>query len=265
MYVIDKSKYQFFTFLTILCMFILISSSALANEFDVYAKAESFTWKEYDNGTQILKESGPIYGIGATGKFYIRDKLTIKPKVELFGGTIDYDGQACNIMSGICFPSKTDTDYVGIKTEVDLGLKFMPFGSLSIGPFAGLGYRYWERDIKSTANATGIIEKWSSYYTRVGALLDLNISKVWKMFAEGGVKLPVYNENRVDNYDVTVKPGEKPSFFAEIGTKISILKTSIFYEGMRFSKSPDVYKGTFRYWQPESKADMYGINIGISF
>lgn len=258
MYVIDKSKYQFFTFLTILCMFILISSSALANEFDVYAKAESFTWKEYDNGTQILKESGPIYGIGFKALFASRTKvaLTVRARAELFGGQVDYDGQ-----TQVGTPIHTNTNYIGSKTEADLGLKFMLSETSSIGPFASLGYRYWERDIKSTTSGIGYIEKWSSIYSRFGALLDLSITRIWKLCAEGGIKLPLYSRNDVDYLNVTLEPGNKPSFFAEIGTKISLLKASIFYEGMRFSKSP-IVSG---YYQPKSQADMYGVNIGISF
>ena len=46
-----------------------------------------------DGGSELLKESGPIYGLGASTKLDIIKSLTLKFKSELFGGSIEYDGQ----------------------------------------------------------------------------------------------------------------------------------------------------------------------------
>ena len=261
----DKVRYPFVMLLTVVFSFGIISASAIAAEYDVYGKIESFTWKEYsDSDSQLLKESGPIYGLGGSAKSNITESLTLKFKGELFLGSIDYDGQT---QAGT--PVKTDTDYFGFKIEGDTGWKFMVAEKSSLEPFAGLGYRWWLRDIQSTGNAIGYEETWWSFYARLGIHGDHTFSDQLKAFAEAGVKLPIHTENEIDLSviglsTITVEPGNKASVFAEIGLKWTVLKASVFYEGMRFSKSglDDVYDA-FR--QPESKADIFGVNVGVSY
>lgn len=252
--------------LTITGSVISFSTPALAaNESDIYLKVESFTWKEFnDNGTQLLKESGPIYGLGASAKSDISKTMTLKFKGELFGGSIDYDGQT---QAGT--PAKTDTEYFGFKMEGDAGWKFMVAEKSSLEPFAGLGWRWWNRDIQSTATAIGYEERWSTIYARLGIRGDHAFSNQLKGFTEAGVKLPIYTENEIDwtvfGLDtITLEPGNEASVFAEVGVKWAMLKVSVFYEGMRFSKSDldDVYNAIY---QPESKADIYGVNVGMAF
>ncbi len=240
----------------------LFSTSAnAAAESDVYLKVESFTWKEFDdNGSQLLEESGPIYGLGASAKSDIAELLIFKGKAELFGGSIDYDGQT---QAGT--PVKTDTNYLGIKIEGDLGWKFMIAEKSSFEPSAGLGLKWWIRDIQSTGSVTGYDEEWTSFYARLGVYGIHSFSDRQKVFAEAGVRLPLYNENKADIFGVTVKPGKEASFFAEAGLKWAMLKVSIFYEGMRFSKSDPVSGVGIIVWQPESKADIFGLTVGMVF
>lgn len=255
--------------LTITGSMISFSAPALAankeDVWDIYLKVESFTWKEFnDNGTQLLKESGPIYGLGGTAKSDVAKSVTLKFKGELFGGSIDYDGQT---QAGT--PVKTDTDYSGFKMEGDVGWKFMVAEKSSLEPFAGLGYRWWLRDLQSTSNAIGYEERWWSFYARLGIRGDHTFSTQLKAFAEAGVKLPMHTENEADLSviglsTVTLEPGNEASVFAEIGFKWTMLKASVFYEGMRFSKSglDNVYNA---FYQPESKADIFGVNVGVAF
>ncbi len=249
--------------LTITGSMISFSTPVLAaNEIDIYLKVESFTWEEFnDNGGRFVKESGPIYGLGVSAKSDITSALTLKGKGELFGGRVDYDGRTQGGM-----PLKTDTDYFGVKIEGDMGWKFIVAEKSFLEPFAGLGWRRWRRDIKDTSSATGGEELWSSIYARLGIRGDHAFSERTKAFAEGGIKLPIYNQNETDIIDVTLEPGkDKASAFAEVGFKWAKLKASVFYEGMRFSKSdPEIGNG-FKVWQPESKADIYGVNAGVAF
>jgi hypothetical protein len=246
---------------------VLFSTPAIAtNEFDVYLKAESFTWKEFnDSGARLLKESGPIYGVGLSVKSDdIYKLLTLKAKGELFGGSVDYDGQT---QAGT--PVKTDTDYLGFKIETDGGWKFILKEKSSLEPFAGLGFRWWIRDLKSTSSAIGYEEKWWSFYARLGIHGDHIFSNQLKAFVNAGVKLPIHNENKADLRviglsTVTLEPGKEASVFAELGLKWKMLKASVFYEDMRFSKSDIVRIGSAQVWQPESKADIFGLNVGLA-
>ncbi len=248
--------------LTITGSMISFSTPALAaRETDIYLNVESFTWKEFDDsGKQIIKESGPIFGLGFSGKSDIAKALTFKGKGELFGWRIDYDGQT---QAGT--PLKTKTDYFGFKVEGDLGWKFMVAEKYSLEPFAGLGWRWWLRNIKDTDNAIGGKELWSNIYARLGVRGDIAFSEKAKVFAEGGVKFPIYNQNKTDIFDITLEPGNEASAFAEAGFKWAKLKASVFYEGMRFSKSNTVTISDGQVWQPESKADIFGVNVGVAF
>lgn len=247
---------------TIMSGTVLFSTPAItADEVEVYLKTESFTWKEFnDNGAQLLKETGVLYSLGGLVKSDITKSLTFKGKSELFGGRVDYDGQT---WGGT--PVETNTDYFGFKTEGDVSWKFMERGKSFLRPFAGLGYRGWQRDLKSTDSAIGYRENWRSLYVRLGVRGDYVFIEQLRISAETGIKLPIYNENEVDYLGSTVKPGTEASVFAEVGLKWAMLKVNVFYEGMRFSKSDPVAVNGFQILQPESKADMLGVNIGMVF
>lgn len=225
-------------------------------EYDLYAHVESFTWKEFSGGDQLLKESGPTYGAGASAKWNIINQLTLKLKGELFTGSIDYEGQA---QSGT--PVETDTDYNGFILQGDMGWKFVLGENFSIEPFAGYAVRSWERDIQSTGSAIGYIEEWTAYYARLGVRGELKYNDQLGVFTEAGIKIPTDTENEVDYLNVTLEPGDKNSLFAEMGFKWKSLKAAAFYEGMRFSES-DIVRG---YLQPESKANIYGLTVGWTF
>ncbi len=270
--------------------FVLFSGSAPAlaeDEFNVYAHMESFVWKEFDGTTQLLKESGPLYGVGFTFHGDIGGEgasLTLTPRIEIFGGEVDYDGQACDGF-GNCFPSMSDTGYLGLKLEFDIGGRF---GSgINIEPFAGIGIREWWRDIQDTTAynpvsgflepVSGYTENWNMFYGRLGIRGDIG-SKESKMFFEAVARIPIYNENTAYlsdisflYEDVTMEPGKVVTLFAELGFKLHAFKMSAFYEALRFSESKhvityDPFSGFFmESWQPKSEADIFGVRIGAAF
>jgi hypothetical protein len=241
------------------------SSVFAADEADVYGLIESFTWREFkESGAQLLRESGPLFGVGMSFRHVDESKLTVKLRGELFGGKVDYVGQTWGGQ-----PVSTNVNYFGLKGEGDLGRKFMVAEKSSLEPFAGLGLRWWVRDISGSG---GYTEAWQTYYFRLGVRGDHDFAKESKWFAEAGVKLPIYNANKayfsdIGPYpDVTVKPGKKTSMFAETGVKVNRLKVSVFYEGMRFSQSSAVDAGLLGpVVQPESKSDIYGVTVGVVF
>ncbi|HEX9020890.1 MAG TPA: hypothetical protein VF903_06475 [Nitrospirota bacterium] len=252
--------------------FLLLFSSGsaiaapLGGEAEVYVAAENFEWREFDDaGNRLLRESGPRYGVGFTYYHEFLNQATVKPRVELFGGTVDYDGAT---QAGV--PVKTRTDYFGVKIEGDAGYTFRPSQGVSIEPFGGLGLRGWSRNIKNgtASNGTtayGYREDWSTFYLRLGVRGSAAMSAGGKLFAETGVKFPLYNENYVSQLGITLNPGNEPSLFAEAGIEIHFFKISGYYDSMRFSKSDVVYSGASGYFQPKSHADMVGVRIGYSF
>jgi hypothetical protein len=241
---------------------------AAAGEAVLYLAVESYTWKEFkDNGSLLLKESGPLAGVGFTYHHEFPDHLTLRPTAEIFGGTVDYDGQT---QTGIA--AKTDVDYFGLKLDGDIGRKFIISKQWFVEPFGGLGLRLWIRDINDgvAANGTatyGYDEVWLTWNARLGLRGGVDISQGSRLFAEVGVKLPLYNENTADlGLDVTMHPGKETSYFAEMGAQLSGFRGILFYEGLRFSKSDEVAIAYgYTVWQPKSEADIYGLKLGVVF
>ncbi len=242
----------------------LYCNPAPAADPGIYLKVESFTWKEYDDsGSRLLKESGPIYAVGVSVGPDTAAPLVLGGRAELFGGTVGYDGQT---QSGTAV--ETDTNYAGLKAEADLGWRAVVSERFRIEPFAGAGYRWWQRDIQDSDVAIGYQETWWSLYTRFGIRGEYIGTGLLTAFAEAGVKVPLITENEVDLSvigisTVTVEPGNAPSGFAETGLAWDRFRASLFYEGMRFSKSDPVTVSGVQVWQPESKADIFGIMFGM--
>ncbi|MFW5975535.1 MAG: hypothetical protein ACOCP6_02120 [Desulfosalsimonas sp.] len=249
-------------------------ASGFCTDFEVYGKIEHFRWKEYDGGSELLEESGPVYSVGGIADFPLAEPVSVKLRGELFGGSVDYDGETQPPES---YPVTTDTDYLGAKLEADLGWDITVTEKLTLTPFAGIGARLWERDIQSALFldestqtvkiARGVTEQWRNYYTRAGLSGNRSFAGQWTGFFKAGFKIPVYTENVVES--TVLEPGNRLSGFAELGLESGMFKITLFYEGLRFSKSDRVYfyDGTnYGYmYQPESEADIFGISAGIAF
>ncbi len=258
-------------FSAVLCIAI-IPAYVFCAEFEVYGGIQHFTWKEYDSGAKLLEESGPVFVAGGITGRTLTKSLSARLKGEIFGGGVDYDGQT---QSG--HPVTTDTDYLGAKLEADLIWNMTVTEKHTLAPFAGVGARIWNRDIQSTLFrdqndgetklARGYTEKWRNYYGRAGISGTRSFDGQWQGFFLAGARIPVYTENVVNS--VVLEPGNRFSGFAEAGLEHGRFKISLFYEGLRFSKSDRVYfydGSNYGYmYQPESKADIFGISAGVKF
>jgi hypothetical protein len=237
-----------------------------------------FHWQESIAGQKIVTEQGPMYGVDGTIVFDLlkterAGTLTLKNKAGLFGGLVYYDGQT---QAPSNLPVKTDVIYVGIKDEITVGWA-IPLGDSRLEPFAGLGYRWWQRDLQdstanngtSTVKVSGSTEEWESAYTKVGAALSVPLTKDWRFFVEGGGKYPFYNRSTSDIAGIgstTVRPEPSWSAFAEIGARSRTLRPAVFYEGYRTGQSPVVrISSTTGIVQPKSDEDVVGVSFSYCF
>ena len=245
---------------------------AYSAEVDVHAAVGSFVWKEFTDSSRLLKESGTLTGFGVSYRNEFSGRMILDGSAEIFGGRVGYDGGAS---SGV--PTVSTVDYVGLKLKGDAGKEFSMAGPFSLEPFAGLGLRAWLRRIRNGITPTGApvqgyTEQWTTLHARLGARGGMDISQAKRIFVEAGLKLPLYNENTAylsttgAGPDVTMHPGQEWSLFAETGMRMDDVKVGVFYDGMRFSRSPDVFVGnSLFFYQPRSTADIYGVNLGVLF
>lgn len=270
-------------FIIILALVLLASQAAAAEfggirELYVGPSIAYFHWQESVAGQKVLTEQGPMYGVDGTIALDLlkteqAGALTLKGKVGLFGGLVYYDGQT---QAPSNLPVKTDVIYVGVKEEIAVGWA-MPLGDGRLGPFAGLGYRWWLRDLQdsttnngtSTVKVSGSTEVWESAYTKVGAALSMPLNKDWRIFVEGGGKYPFYNRSSSDIPGIgntTVRPEPRWSAFAELGARSRTLRPAVFYEGYRTGQSPVVQiSSTSGVVQPKSDEDVVGVSFSYCF
>jgi len=250
----------------------LMPAQVLAeNESDIYFVFENYTWKEFSGGSRLIRESGPLFGVGFAYQFKFRDEVTLKPGVELFAGSVDDDGTT---QAGV--PFRTTTDYFGLKLQAEVGRRFALGKAFSIEPIGGIGVRAWMRDIndgraEGGSPVDGYNEEWVSLHLRLGVRGGLDLSNASALFAEVGLKVPLYNESTrhlanggLDD-EVTMHPGKMVSLFAETGLKLRTFRISVFYDGLRFSESDVEYNSSVGYYQHESRADIYGIKAASTF
>src|SRR3990172_5005903 len=69
---------------------------------------ESFRWREFDAGAQLLEETGPRFRAGATWRrpFGAERRDEIQARGALYVGNVDYDGQSQNLSTGATAPFK---------------------------------------------------------------------------------------------------------------------------------------------------------------
>jgi hypothetical protein len=247
----------------------LPSFAATFDELTPFLSSQYFTWREYREGRRLLRESGPLFSGGVTVGAVTDFGLTLRGKSEIFGGEMDYNGQT-QAMNPV--PVRTDVVYFGTREEFDLGYRFR-YPSARIEPFAGIGYRWWLRDLHDSSSATGepvsgYTESWQTAYGRFGARGRYETPSGLTLFAEGGAKYPFYTGNSVDFAFAgvtTFRPGGKWSAFGETGLLYRRVKVAVTYEGFRYSQSPLKVVGAARYFQPESSSDIVGLSLGWAF
>lgn len=239
------------------------------HEITPYFAAEYFTWEETDAVHRILKESGPLWVLGADADESL-SWLLIREKVEIFGGVVGYSGE-----TQIGSPADTNVDYFGARVEVDLGPK-IAHAKGYLEPFGGVGFRWWLRDLQDTTAGGelvhGYTEDWRDLYLKAGGRGKYRLGGENAMYWEGGGKYPLATQNSIKFTDigiVTLSPHGQWSGFAEAGITGARLQVALTYEGFRYAKSPSVQRQTPKelvtIWQPDSSSDIWGVKLGWRF
>ena len=260
--------YKFLLVLLAVLAHALPASALTFEELTPYLSGQYFTWDESINGRRLLKESGPLVSAGVVAGFTTASSWTIKGRAEVFGGRIGYDGET---QAPVSAKVQTDVNYFGTRQELDLGYRISS-GNLGIEPFAGLGYRWWLRDLQDTSTAgmrvSGYTELWQTGYCRLGARARYLAPRRAAFFAEGGAKYPFYTGNSVDfagSGVMTLQPVGRWSGFAETGVAWRHLKLTLSYEAFRYSRSPLAAAGNLLFFQPDSSSDLVGLSLGWAF
>lgn len=274
----------------------LVSGTAPAQtpppEFGLKAGLEWFHWEEFDQaGDGLLTERGPRFTLGG---YWGNDLLAraggfFSGEARLYLGRVDYDGQT--IETGE--PVRTDTDYLGGRVEVLAGYRW-PGRRADLDLVAGLGLDGWSRSLRDSRLADGTPvrgyeERYSTIELRIGPGLSFDRAGGRGRLA-AGLKYPLWTEERLDGAelgcvdDPRLAPGARGSAFAQYAHRMElaggrVLRLDVYYESRRYARSdPDMVRcyddppgpspfGLYEFalWQPESRMDVVGLQMGLRF
>ena len=182
---------------------------------------------------------------------------------------MDYDGET---QAPSPVPVQTEVSYLGTRQDLDLGYRYTA-ERWFLEPFSGVGYRWWLRELHDSTSAngqavSGYTEYWQTAYLRLGGHGRYRTPSGVSFTAEGGAKYPFYCGNSVNfagSGVTTFRPVGEWSGFAEAGIGYRHLKLALSYEGFRFAASPTERVGTKDFFQPQSRSDIFGLNLGWAF
>ena len=123
----------------------------------------------------------PMIGLNARANYTFDVPIFVYGNFELTYFNTQYDGylQPWNI------PFKTQTNNLFLRIEFNLGYTFQVTPIFSISPYVGIGFRFWSRDITSTA---GYLEHYSWFYFPIGFKLNFELGRMVSIGLDASIR-----------------------------------------------------------------------------
>ncbi|HEB80255.1 MAG TPA: hypothetical protein ENI71_00070 [Chromatiales bacterium] len=143
--------------------------------------ATQFHYEESVNGGVLDRENGLLPGLDA-GLGYARGAWFAHGALRYHGDAVDYDGQT---QSGILVASRTNEGILDVSLLG--GHRWRRLGRWRVSAYGGLGYRRWQRDIRSTPIASGVFETYRWGYGFLGATIGRRLGARARWSLDGRV------------------------------------------------------------------------------
>jgi hypothetical protein len=232
-----------------------------------YFRQESFYWNERMDGHDYVNERGPLSTLG-----YLRRNRFERFRMELFGGSVAYDGGA-QYSDGRyeAYHQSNGTNYLGVRAEYDLLIEPACWSRVRL--FAGVGTRFWIRDLNDSitpsGNAvSGYQEDWWTFYPYVGLETKEPDEPGWKFFGSVRFGLTPLTYQSVsypvpDYYCVNTAlyPRCGVTGKMELGVRFQHVTVAAYLEGFTWGESAEV-RGSL---QPASRMLTLGGQLGYTF
>jgi len=228
-------------------------------------------------------ESGWLPGIYLGLDYNKRNSVYAKLFLEFSFGDDTYDGTT---QTGIPISFSDNNRQFFFRGELDLGYSFAITKNISIKPYAGYGFRCWNRgqpEIRqiSGMNLATFQEQYYWHYIPVGVAADFKISDRISIEPNGGARFMFYGKMTARFSDLDpgfndpdVKLGNRIGYYAEIPVRYKftkslsvILKPWYAYDEIGQSDTVDLtYYGTpvATVYEPPSRTHQYGANVVLS-
>ena len=251
----------------------LTSAHAFASEVTISSGVERFNLEEFDeDGSSLLTESGQRLLIEMQFHNFNEHSEGVLYSFSLKGytGSVGYDGAT---WGGT--PVIAETNYSGVGAEMLGGFRTeLSKGLPSLNMLGGFGWESWSRDLRSTPVGQGYIEDYNMTYTKLGLGLWGRITPTTNAYLTISAKYPLGVDERIDEFDVDLKPQGEVSAFAELGVSHRLkggsrFGVSLFAMEYKFKESP-VANATIngldtQVLQPKTTLKQAGLKASYSF
>lgn len=232
--------------------------AASAAEIGVSAVRFDYT-ESRDDGSTLDRELGNIPGL----TFRLAQRISAwewEGIASYHYGRAAYTGQT-NL--GVPYNTRTD-EGIG---DVALRMGRWFEGSYPIMPYAGLGYRRWDRDILP-ASLGGLFESYRWKYIWMGARIIAYQRSASHFMLDIGWTRPIDPVLHVAAYNASLKPESRDGLRLTLTSHRALSeKTTLilepFYEYWRLGRSPSVTSGGITVYEPASKTRMLGFNLRL--
>jgi hypothetical protein len=228
-----------------------------------YFRMETFHWNERLDGWDFVNEDGPLATVGYQRRFNIE-----RVRLELFGGTMAYDGGAQDGNNNyVPYHLSNGTNYLGLRGEYDLLIEPTSWSNLRF--VLGVGTRFWIRDLQSTllpaVSVDGYQETWWTFYPYVGVETRESSEPGFHFFGSarfGITPLTYENSGGVNLYPRCGATGQ-----AQAGVRFQKFSVAAYIECMTWAQSNTVtyYSSGYSYLQPASTMFTFGGQIAYTF
>lgn len=225
----------------------------------------------------LMEESGWMYGIVGSYIYHGNNKLMFETSLSYVFGELDYDGQ---FLDGT--PTTSDTDDWLFEWRGLIGPDYRFKDSSIVTPFLGIGYRFWNDEIKGSGGYEREIQYWYlpigvKTIGRLPANWTWGLSAEYDLFLGGKVKshvsdllpglsTPENDQNFGDGYGVKFSLQFNTNFSNNYG--ISIEPYITFWDIDESDPSWLTFYGhpTGIYVvEPENETTEYGLRLNITF
>ena len=229
---------------------------------------------EYEE-SGLMEEVGWLQGVAGSFETRLGDKAMLQLAAEAVTGGLDYDGHYSDGS-----PATTDTDDFIFEGRALLGWDFRVHPQVGLTPYSGLGWRYWNDQIRGTGGYEREITYW---YLPLGLQATaLSGDGAWRLGAKAEYDRLLYGHvsshlgDAVAGWDTVENDqrggwGLRASVSAErtIGSDWSLVVEPFFgYWDIEKSEESDLTTGgrvIGRAWEPANTSTTWGLRLGAKY
>jgi hypothetical protein len=225
-----------------------------------YFRQESFYWNERADGQDFMNERGPLSTLG-----YVRRNNFERFRIELFGGSVAYDGGA-QYEDGTyeAYHQSNGTNYLGLRGEYDI--LFEPACWPRIRFLAGIGTRFWFRNLNDAVmpsgnTSYGYQETWWTFFPYVGLETRDAEDSEWNFFGSARFGITPLTRQYINMDDTVLYPKCGVTGQAQVGVRYRKVALAAYIEAMTWGESAVVRD----IMQPTSRMLTIGGQLSYTF